>query len=70
MRFIGLNHVFYERVKLLAYMAKSFAQGNLVGDHRRMALNRNLDDLCGMLQYVPEKDYKNRESKTYENCNG
>ena len=70
MRFIGLNHVFYERVKLLAYMAKSFAQGNPVGDHRRMALKKNLDDLCDMLQYVPEQDYKNRESKTYENCNG
>lgn len=55
---IELNHVFYERVKLLAYMAKSFAQGNPVGDHRRMALNKNIDDLCGMLQYVPGKDYK------------
>jgi len=59
---LELDHVFYERVKLLAYMAKSFAQGNPVGDHRRMALNKNIDDLCGMLKYVPTQD--DQESKS------
>ena len=55
---IKLDHIFFQRVKLLSTMAKSFAQGNPVGDHRRMALNKNIEDLCGMLQYVPAQDYK------------
>lgn len=61
-RSIELDHVFYERVKLLAYMAKSFAQGNPVGDHRRMALNKNINDLCDMLRYVPAQDDQEAKS--------
>ena len=38
-------------------MAKSFAQGNPMGDHRRMVLNKNIDDLCGMLKYDSAQDY-------------
>jgi hypothetical protein len=56
-----LDHVFFERARLLATIAKSFAQGNPVGEHRRMALHRNIDELCRMLQYVPvqaQKDTK------------
>ena len=54
---LNLDHIFFERVKLLAIMAKSLAQGNPMGDHRRMVLNKNIDDLCGMLKYVPAQDY-------------
>lgn len=54
---LHLDHIFFERVKLLAIMAKSLAQGNPMGDHRRMVLNKNIDDLCGMLKYVPAQDY-------------
>jgi hypothetical protein len=61
-RSIQLDHIFFERVRLLAIMAKSFAQGNPVGDHRRMTLNRNIDDLCGMLQYVPAQKYKDTKT--------
>jgi len=65
-RSIELDHIFFERVRLLAFMAKSFAQGNPVGDHRRMALNKNIDDLCGMLQYVPaQDDYKDTKINKY-----
>ena len=61
-RSIQLDHIFFERVRLLAFMSKSFAQGNPVGDHRRMALNKNIDDLCGMLQYVPAQEYKDTKT--------
>lgn len=62
---IQLDHIFFERVKLLAVMAKSFAQGNPAGDHRRMALSKNIDDLCGMLRYVPAQDYQDhKDTKT------
>ena len=59
---IQLDHIFFERVRLLAFMSKSFAQGNPVGDHRRMALNKNIDDLCGMLQYVPAQEYEDTKT--------
>ena len=61
-RSIQLDNIFFERVRLLAFMSKSFAQGNPVGDHRRMALNKNIDDLCGMLQYVPAQEYKDTKT--------
>ena len=61
-RSIQLDHIFFERVRLLAFMSKSFAQGNPVGDHRRMVLNKNIDDLCGMLQYVPAQEYKDTKT--------
>jgi hypothetical protein len=53
------DHIFYQRVKLLATMAKSFAQGNPMGHYRKMALENNINDLCEMLKYVPKKsDYE------------
>ena len=55
---IQLDHIFFERARLLATMSKSFAQGNPVGDYRRMALKNNIDDLCSMLQYVPAQEHK------------
>ena len=61
-RSIQLDHIFFERARLLATMSKSFAQGNPIGDHRRMALNKNIEDLCSMLQYVPAQE--NRDTKT------
>jgi hypothetical protein len=62
---IQLDHIFFERARLLATMSKSFAQGNPVGDNRRMALNKNIDDLCSILQYVPAQNHQdNRDTKT------
>jgi hypothetical protein len=49
------DHIFYQRVKLLATMAKSFAEGNPMGHYRKMALENNINDLCEMLKYVPQK---------------
>ena len=54
------NHIFFQRVKLLATMAKSFSQGNPMGHYRKMALENNILDLCEMLKFIPQKaDYKN-----------
>ncbi len=61
-RSIQLDHTFFERARLLATMSKSFAQGNPVGDHRRMALNKNIEDLCSMLQYVPAQELKDMKT--------
>ena len=55
-------HIFFERARLLATIAKSFAQGNPVGEHRRMALHKNIDELCRMLQYVPAQDQKDTKT--------
>ena len=64
-RSIQLDHIFFERARLLATMSNSFAQGNPVGDNRRMVLYKNIDDLCGMLQYVPAQNNKdNMNTKT------
>ena len=50
------DHIFYQRVKLLAIMAKSFAQGNPVGQHRRMAIQNNIDYMCEALRFNPQEE--------------
>jgi hypothetical protein len=59
---IQLDYIFFERARLLATIAKSFAQGIPAGEHRRMALRRNIDELCRMLQYVPVKGQKDTKT--------
>jgi len=49
-RMLDVDHIFYQRVKLLAIMAKSFADGSPVGQHRRMAIRNNIDYICEALQ--------------------
>lgn len=39
----GYDIVFYQRVKLLAVMIKSAAKGYRMGDHRKAAMQENLD---------------------------
>ena len=53
---IPLDHIFFQRVKLLAIMTKSFAQSNPIGQHRRMAVRNNIDYLCETLGYVPSRE--------------
>lgn len=50
------DHIFYQRVKLLAIMAKSFAEGNPVGQHRKMAIQNNIDYMCEALRYAPQEE--------------
>jgi hypothetical protein len=37
------DHVFYQRVKLLAVMVKAIANGYPMGEHRRSAMQENID---------------------------
>ncbi|MBW1891120.1 MAG: hypothetical protein JRI93_11505 [Deltaproteobacteria bacterium] len=52
-RMLALDHIFFQRVKLLAVMTKSFAESNPMGQHRRMAVRNNIDYICDTLGYVP-----------------
>jgi hypothetical protein len=53
---VALDHIFFQRVKLLAIMTKSFAENNPMGQHRRMAVRNNIDYLCETLGYVPSRE--------------
>ena len=55
-KLLGNDHIFYQRVKLLAIMAKSFAEGNPVGQHRKMAIQNNIDYMCEALRFVPQEE--------------
>ena len=55
-KLLEVDHIFYQRVKLLAIMAKSFAEGSPVGQHRRMAIQNNIDYICEALQFSPEEE--------------
>ena len=45
------DHAFYQRVQLLARMAKAFAQGNPGDAYRKEALKRNLDHICSQIAF-------------------
>jgi hypothetical protein len=49
---IHLDHIFYQRVKLLSVMVASFAEGNPMGIHRRAALKSNVDYICERLNHL------------------
>ena len=53
---LALDHIFFQRVKLLAIMIKSFAENNPMGQHRRMAVRNNIDYLCETLGYAPSQE--------------
>ena len=55
-KLLEVDHIFYQRVKLLAIMAKAFAEGSPVGQHRRMAIRNNIDYICDALQFAPEEE--------------
>lgn len=45
------DHLFYQRVKLLAVMIKAIAKGYPLGEHRRIALIETMDMICRALAY-------------------
>jgi hypothetical protein len=49
---IDIDHIFYQRIKLLAIMVKSIAQGNPLGTRRRVALQNNLDYISEILPHL------------------
>ena len=40
------DYIFHQRVRLLAVMAKAFAEGNPVGHYRKRALEDNINFVC------------------------
>ncbi|BBO71872.1 hypothetical protein DSCA_58020 [Desulfosarcina alkanivorans] len=49
---MGFDHVFYQRVKLLAAMAKTIGKAYPMGEHRQKALRENLDMICSTLEFT------------------
>ncbi len=47
-----VDHIFYQRIKLLSIMVKSIAQGNPLGIHRKAALKSNIDYISEILPYL------------------
>ncbi|KJS32893.1 MAG: hypothetical protein VR64_05025 [Desulfatitalea sp. BRH_c12] len=48
---VDYDHVFYQRVKLLAVMVKAVAKGFPMGEHRIAAMHENLDSICQTLMF-------------------
>jgi hypothetical protein len=49
---VKTDHIFYQRIKLLAVMVKSMAQGNPLGVHRKSALKSNVEYISEILPYL------------------
>ena len=45
------DHLFYQRVKLLAVMVKAAAKGFPMGEHRRLSMEENMDIICQSLMF-------------------
>jgi len=50
------DHIFHQRISLLATMAKSFVQGNPMGYHRKMVIRTNMEYVCDALQFNPQEE--------------
>jgi hypothetical protein len=48
---MNFDHLFYQRVKLLAVMIKAIAKGYPMGEHRKTALIENMDIICQTLAF-------------------
>lgn len=46
------RHIFFERVKLLTVMVKALVKGCPLGEHRRHAIEENLDAISRMLKFT------------------
>lgn len=48
---MDFDHVFYQRVKLLAAMAKTIGKKYPMGEHRKKALTDNLEMICNAMGF-------------------
>lgn len=53
---MDFDHLFYQRVKLLSVMIKTIAKGFPMGEHRKIALQENLDVICQALTFNSKTD--------------
>ena len=49
---MDFDHVFYQRVKLLASMATTIGKNYPIGEHRKTAMMDNLDIICSTLGFT------------------
>lgn len=49
---MNFDHVFFQRVQLLASMAKTNGNNQLMGQHRKTALKDNLEIICDALRFT------------------
>lgn len=53
---LEFDHIFHQRVSLLATMAKSFIQGDPMGYYRKRVIRTNMEYVCDALQFNPRKE--------------
>ena len=46
------EHIFHQRVQLLAVMAKAFAEGRSMGEFKKIALKENLEHICHAITFT------------------
>ncbi len=55
---LEFDHIFHQRISLLATMAKSFVAADPMGYHRKRVIRANMDYVCEALQFNPQEDMK------------
>jgi hypothetical protein len=53
---LEFDHIFHQRISLLATMAKSFVQGYPMGYHRKLVIRANMEYVCDALQFKPQEE--------------
>ena len=54
---IELDHILYQRISLLAIMAKSVVLGNPMGHHRERVIRDNISYIIDALQFNPQEEF-------------
>lgn len=55
---MDLDHIFFQRVKLLAVIIKAVGKGHPMGAHRKMAMRDNIDFICETIALNNLKDMR------------
>ena len=50
------DHIFFQRVKLLAVMIKAIGKGFPMGEHRKLAMQENIDIICDTITFNSQSD--------------
>lgn len=51
-----VDHIFFQRVKLLAVMIKAIGKGFPMGEHRKHAMRENIDIICETIAFNQPSD--------------
>ncbi len=53
---MDFDHIFFQRVKLLAVMIKAIGKGFPMGEHRKQAMQENIDIICETITFNSQSD--------------